>query len=936
MFKTRVRKIFRDVLARKGRTALVSIAIFIGVMGTIALCSMSTIITTQLNEDIKKDELAMLDAYLASTEDAEFDDAQYLESIRQEFPDITDLVAMGAYFTQFKTDEDSDDLDDVGVYAFSDPLEEPQTLEPFRLIEGNYPAAGQNQLMVELRMAEERELSVGDTIYVRVLSPSSDPALDGQIGAVEPWEITGIVFHPYTGSGTALSLAPDNAMYAQVEDAQYIGGNTGFTAYRARFADFDQAEDQENAFTQFIANETPYKVVFSQTYDPNANALIQQAAVFTNTMSFLAVVALIVSGFLVINVISSIITEQRRQIGIMKTIGASGFDNFFIFTGIAFVYGILGVIPGLLVGIPLGNILAHFLGDQLNTYLDGFQWSPQGIVIGVLLGLAVPVLAALLPVFMGIRVRILEAISDVGITSRYGTGPVAKIIGALPFPPTIRQGLSNVSMKPLRTLLTVITLAVAVGAFIGIFGVLSAIEDGFGSFLDIFNVEVGVIQAGGLGGQEEIIAAMEANEQIENVEPAVSVEVGFVDYEPEATAGGPPGILGYGFDVTSDDPAFRIQIDEGENLNADNAGDGIIMTSNLAEGLGVGVGDMAELELPAGTREVVVIGLIDYPINIVFADWHLLAEVAGFTEGAPVPNQYMTQVEVDGADAPITAVGLSYSVAEQVPYTEGGGFTAENPGVVITQSLADTLGVGVDDMVTLTSTVDGGTNTELPVVGIIPPLPQLPEENALAVYWETLAELEGRSTEGDPVPQAYFATTTISEPTKEQIDDVIDELEESFLDRGLSVQTLNFVEFQEMFTEAIRYIQIILQAVVLLIAAVGALGLLTTLSMSVFERQKEIGVMRSIGASSSTVSLQFLTEGIVVGIISWLVGLPVAALIQFTLLEVSELRETFGFQFDIQGALLALVGVLIITTIASLWPSIGAARKTVSDILRYQ
>jgi ABC-type antimicrobial peptide transport system permease subunit len=94
--------------------------------------------------------------------------------------------------------------------------------------------------------------------------------------------------------------------------------------------------------------------------------------------------------------------------------------------------------------------------------------------------------------------------------------------------------------------------------------------------------------------------------------------------------------------------------------------------------------------------------------------------------------------------------------------------------------------------------------------------------------------------------------------------------------------------------------------------------------------------MRSIGAGSSTVALQFLTEGLVVGFISWVVGLPIAALVQLALLEVTQLRETFGFQFDYEGALLALVGVMIITTIASLWPSLSAARRTVSDILRYQ
>ncbi len=144
------------------------------------------------------------------------------------------------------------------------------------------------------------------------------------------------------------------------------------------------------------------------------------------------------------------------------------------------------------------------------------------------------------------------------------------------------------------------------------------------------------------------------------------------------------------------------------------------------------------------------------------------------------------------------------------------------------------------------------------------------------------------------------------------------------------------MDLTEQVSETFFTIQAILSAVALLIALVGALGLLTTLSMSVFERQKEIGVMRSIGAGSSTVATQFLTEGIVVGVISWLVGIPLMVLIQFLLLDITGFDETFPFQFSTTAVIIGLVGMLVITTIASLWPSLGAARKTVSEILRYQ
>lgn len=156
------------------------------------------------------------------------------------------------------------------------------------------------------------------------------------------------------------------------------------------------------------------------------------------------------------------------------------------------------------------------------------------------------------------------------------------------------------------------------------------------------------------------------------------------------------------------------------------------------------------------------------------------------------------------------------------------------------------------------------------------------------------------------------------------------------LDNGIPVGFLNFKELVNQISEIFTTIQVILSAVALLIALVGALGLLTTLSMSVFERQKEIGVMRSIGAGSSTVALQFLTEGLVVGVISWLVGLPLAALVELLLLNVTGFSETFPFTFPLSAAVIGLVGMLVITTIASLWPSIAASRKTVSDILRYQ
>ncbi len=61
-----------------------------------------------------------------------------------------------------------------------------------------------------------------------------------------------------------------------------------------------------------------------------------------------------------------------------------------------------------------------------------------------------------------------------------------------------------------------------------------------------------------------------------------------------------------------------------------------------------------------------------------------------------------------------------------------------------------------------------------------------------------------------------------------------------------------------------------------LIAAVGAIGLAGTLSINVLERRREIGVMRAIGASSLTIAGIFIGEGLLLGLIAWVIAIPLS------------------------------------------------------------
>jgi ABC-type antimicrobial peptide transport system permease subunit len=264
--------------------------------------------------------------------------------------------------------------------------------------------------------------------------------------------------------------------------------------------------------------------------------------------------------------------------------------------------------------------------------------------------------------------------------------------------------------------------------------------------------------------------------------------------------------------------------------------------------------------------------------------------------------------------------------------------------------LADTGSYKVGDTLKLTSVTPQGTSTEYPIVGIFDPPPVLGQAASggtgtsafsipadfIGMYWRDLTTLDGATVVTEPRPEVYFVTTTLDHPSASQISDIISKVSDVFVAAGIPIVTLNFVQLTDQISSGFLIFQAILSAVAGLIALVGALGLLTTLSMSVYERQKEIGVMRSIGASSRIVVTQFLTEGLVVGVIAWIVGLPLMVLIQWALLKITNFDQTFPLQLSPTAAVIGLVGMLIITAIASLWPSLSAARKTVSDILRYQ
>lgn len=165
-------------------------------------------------------------------------------------------------------------------------------------------------------------------------------------------------------------------------------------------------------------------------------------------------------------------------------------------------------------------------------------------------------------------------------------------------------------------------------------------------------------------------------------------------------------------------------------------------------------------------------------------------------------------------------------------------------------------------------------------------------------------------------------------------------LEQQFSKAGLRVsEVLTVTELREETTEQFNIFILLLLFMAAVISLVGGLGLMGTMSLNVVERTREIGIMQTIGAASGSIMQIFITEGLIIGIISWLIGAVLAIPISSVLSDAAGnalLRTPLAFTFSLPGVALWLAVMIVLATLASFLPARSAARLSVREILAYE
>ena len=124
-----------------------------------------------------------------------------------------------------------------------------------------------------------------------------------------------------------------------------------------------------------------------------------------------------------------------------------------------------------------------------------------------------------------------------------------------------------------------------------------------------------------------------------------------------------------------------------------------------------------------------------------------------------------------------------------------------------------------------------------------------------------------------------------------------------------------------------------------IVGGVGGLGLMTTMSLNVLERRREMGVMRALGATPRIVWLMIVAEGVVIGLLSWVIAAllawPVSKAIGDSFVKML-FQSGLDFTFEPLGLGIWLLVSIGLSGLASFLPAWKASRVTVREALAYE
>tara|TARA_Y100000741_G_scaffold101812_1_gene75756 strand:+ start:317 stop:1492 length:1176 start_codon:yes stop_codon:yes gene_type:complete len=150
--------------------------------------------------------------------------------------------------------------------------------------------------------------------------------------------------------------------------------------------------------------------------------------------------------------------------------------------------------------------------------------------------------------------------------------------------------------------------------------------------------------------------------------------------------------------------------------------------------------------------------------------------------------------------------------------------------------------------------------------------------------------------------------------------------------------------------EAIKFEKLLISLMLFLIVAVASILVLSTVIMTVKSKEREVGILLTLGASSKQIILIFFTQGLIVSFIGIVLGIFVGFLLTLNLNNIVSAVENilernlleayfinyFPYHIDYYQVFIICLISFIISLISSLIPSLRAIKLNPVQILRHE
>ncbi|KUG23446.1 lipoprotein releasing system transmembrane protein lole [hydrocarbon metagenome] len=287
----------------------------------------------------------------------------------------------------------------------------------------------------------------------------------------------------------------------------------------------------------------------------------------------------------------------------------------------------------------------------------------------------------------------------------------------------------------------------------------------------------------------------------------------------------------------------------------------------------------------------------------------------------------------------------------EIPQEISKNFKNENlslEGIVIGKEMARNMGIFLYDPITIISPVSISTP-----MGMVPRMKKFIVvgifESGFYEYDSTLAFLSLKSCQdflqmGDTVTGIEIKVDNIYKA------DIIAQKIQKKL--GFPFWAQNWMQMNKNFFSALQLEKRVMFIILSLIVLVAAFNIISTLIMIVMEKSKDIAILKSMGATASSIMKIFIYQGLIIGIIGTTLGCIAGVAIAFNIQKVSLfIEKLFHFKFlpgdvyylselpskvNYGDVTIIVLGTLLICFLSTIYPSLRASKSDPAEALRYE